>query len=91
MIFSEIFAALGTKSPCLRSMVVFFKKNKFFFIFALYSLPTFMSQILLTLTDSAKIEAFLAFVKDLNYVEKAEVLSELASIAQTHILMKFCG
>jgi Uma2 family endonuclease len=35
-----------------------------------------MSQILLTLTDSAKIEAFLAFVKDLNYVEKAEVLSE---------------
>jgi Uma2 family endonuclease len=35
-----------------------------------------MSQILLTLTDSAKIEAFLAFVKDLNYVEKAEVLPE---------------
>ncbi len=35
-----------------------------------------MSQILLTLIDNAKIEAFLAFVKDLNYVEKAEILPE---------------
>jgi Uma2 family endonuclease len=41
-----------------------------------------MSQILLTLADNTKIEAFLAFVKDLSYIEKAEVLPETTPTEQ---------
>ncbi len=37
-----------------------------------------MSQLLITFADNAKIAAFLAFVQDLKYVQKAELLPEVA-------------